>query len=78
MKRAPRTKQEAMVAIEGLMSKFWQTGIVFGLDRDDEGDEAMWAGGTGMSTHREGLMRRAFGRMFPAEADNDEEKRGDK
>lgn len=38
----------------------------------------MWAGGTGMSTHREGLMRRAFGRMFPAEADNDEEKRGDK
>lgn len=73
MKRAPRTKQEAMLVIEGILSKFWQTGIVFGLDRDDEGDEAMWAGGTGMHAHREGLMRRAFGRMFPAEADNDED-----
>ncbi len=73
MARAPKNKAEAILVIEGIMSKFWQTGLLIGLDRDDDGDEAMWIGGTGLGTHREGLMRRAFGKMFPAEADNDDD-----
>jgi hypothetical protein len=61
-----------MAVIEGLLAKYWQTAVVFGLDINDEGVEAIWSGGTGLNAHREGLVRRAFGNVFPKEADHED------
>ena len=70
MKHAPKTRDEAVRQAEAILSKFFCTVLIAALDRDDEGDEAIWLAGVGLQTHREGLMRRAFGKMFPEEADH--------